>query len=437
MMQRRSSCGGFTLVELMVSITGGLFVSIAVFMLAKQSTNLYQSEGRAGNATLGSIVGFERLRQDVERAAFLSTPMIRRDPKVCGDPIGSSDWPDYLKHLQGVMINPANPATVPNVLTKNNSKPDEITLAGSYVSDERFFADTISSAGGADTITLESDKGGLAKLGYIGLASNPSAQTALLASVFGVGRGLRIVDKSNGKESYGTIASVQGGSPPTIVLRSGAGGPSLIYRSGSALRCGIAGTSRSSVVNVVNIVHYALRDMSLRPNYQPLFDNSGYGPTQESLKRAELVREELDTTGAPIAGTEEIVTEFAVDLKFGVTVGHVISGTSQVSKLETLLPGDVNVAAWAGDTTTVTGQAAAMPPSSPPAPQLVRAVRIRLGVRSRDADRSTNLDGGVGMPMAPGLYRIGTDPAGGGPFARVRTMQADVALRNQQGATFL
>jgi hypothetical protein len=195
--------------------------------------------------------------------------------------------------------------------------------------------------------------------------------------------------------------------------------------------------SRSSVVNVVNIVHYALRDMSLRPQYQPLFNNSGFGPAQENLKRAELVREELDTTGAPIDGTEEIVTEFAVDLKFGVTVGHVISGTSQVSRVETILPGDVNVAAWAGDTSAVTGPAGAMPPSSPPTPQLVRAVRIRLGVRSRDADRSTNLDGGVGMPMAPGLYRIGTDPAGGGPFARVRTMQADVALRNQQGATFL
>ena len=104
MKRRNPECGGFTLVELMVSITGGLFVAIAVFMLAKQSTNLYQSEGRVGTATLGSMVGFERLRQDVERASFLSTPAIRRDPKLCGDPIGSSDWPKYLKHLQGITL---------------------------------------------------------------------------------------------------------------------------------------------------------------------------------------------------------------------------------------------------------------------------------------------------------------------------------------------
>jgi hypothetical protein len=436
MKRRTQSCGGFTLVELMVSITGGLFVAIAVFMLAKQSTNLYQSEGRVGTATLGSMVGFERLRQDVERASFLSSPMIRRDPKLCGDPVGSSDWPKYLKHLQGVMINPATPTVVPDVLSKNGSNPDEITLAGSYVSDEKFFADTISSPGGADVITLESNKGGLAKLGYLNLTTS-GPQAELLASVFGVGRALRVVDKSNGREAYGTIASVQGGSPPTIILKAGAGGPPLIYRSGSALKCGIAGTSRSSVVNVVNIIHYALRDMSTRAAYAPLFSNSGLGPAQENLKRTELVREELDTEGDPIAGTEEIVTEFAVDLKFGITVGHVISGTTQILKLETLLPGDTNVAAWAGDTTPVVGPAGAMPPTSPPMPHLVRAVRIRLGVRSRDADRPTNLDGGTGMPMAPGLYRIGTNPAGGGPFARVRTMQADVALRNQQGATFL
>src|SRR5689334_19797018 len=104
MKRRSNACGGFTLVELMVSLTGGLFVAIAVFMLAKQATTLYQTEGRIGTATVGALSGFERLRQDIERASFLSTPNIRLDPKLCGDPIGSTEWPTYLKHLQGVMI---------------------------------------------------------------------------------------------------------------------------------------------------------------------------------------------------------------------------------------------------------------------------------------------------------------------------------------------
>lgn len=446
-MKRTVACTGFTLVELMVALTGGLFVAIAVFMLAKQSTNLYQSEGRVGNATLGSLVGFERLRQDIERAGFLSTPSIRTDPSVCGNPISDANYPAYLKHLQGVFIaQPTNGSEIPQVLSKNGSTPDEITLTGSYTSDEEFFAQTIYSNGGTDTITLQADKGGLPKLQYQA-AGSASAQRELLASVFGkaeqnLGRGIRVVDKSNGRSVFGTVADVQGGPTPTILLKSGAGGPSLTYRSdanGSALKCGIQGDSSGSVVNVVNVIHYAIRDIHDKPEYAAyaaLFDNSGMGPAQENLKRAELVREELDTAGVVMQGTQEVVAEFAVDLKFGVTVAEILPGTTQVAKLESFAPGAPGVSTWAGDTTTVTGPAAAMPPAAP-TPQLVRAIRVRLGVRSREADRATGIDGGALLPVAPGLYRIGTDPNGGGPFARVRTMQADVALHNQQGATFL
>jgi len=443
-MRRSSSCGGFTLVELMVALTGGLFVAIAVFMLAKQSTNLYQSEGRVGNATLGSLVGFERLRQDIERAGFLSTPSIRTDPSICGNPISDANYPAYLKHLQSIFIaQPTNASVIPAVLSKNGSTPDEITLTGSYTSDEEFFAQTIYSNGGTDTITLQADKGGLPKLQYQA-AGSAAAQRELLASVFGkaeknVGRAIRVIDKSNGRAVFGTVADVQGGATPTILLKSGSGGPSLVYRqdaTGSALKCGIQGDSSGSVVSVVNIIHYAIRDMSADPTYAPLFNNSGMGPTQENLRRAELVREELDTAGAAMAGTQEVVSEFAVDLKFGITVADVLPGTTQVSKLESFLPGAPGVSVWAGDTTTVAGPATAMPPAAP-TPQLVRAVRVRLGVRSRDADRTAGIDGGALLPIAPGLYRIGTATNGGGPYARVRTMQADIALHNQQGAVFL
>jgi len=436
---------GFTLVELMVSLSGGLFVAIAVFMLAKQSTNLYQSEGRAGNATLGSLVGFERLRQEIGRAGFLSSPSARTDPKVCCSPVGDANWPAYLSHLQSVLIQqPTNASVIPPVLAKNGSLPDEITLAGSYASDEVFFVQTVDRAGGGDTIYLQSNQGGLPKLQYQSFAGNAAQQRQLLLSVFGIGRGIRIVDKSNGRSIFGTIADVQGGGSPAIFVKGGAGGPPLVHRETSPCGCGIAGDSAGSIVNVVNIIHYALRDMHTNPAFAPLFNTStqvsgntlAVGPAQDNLRRAELVREELDTTGTAIDGTQEIVSEFAVDLKFGITVGHVIPGTTQIAKLETFAPGNESVGSWAGDTTTVVGPAASDPPTTP-TPQLVRAVRIRLGVRSREADRQTALDGGGLLAIAPGMYRIGTNPAGGGPFARVRTMQADIALRNQQGAPFL
>jgi hypothetical protein len=51
----------------------------------------------------------------------------------------------------------------------------------------------------------------------------------------------------------------------------------------------------------------------------------------------------------------------------------------------------------------------------------VRAVRVRLSVRSREADRTAAI-------TLPGLYRIKLPD---GDWARVRTFQADVALQNQ------
>ena len=60
-------------------------------------------------------------------------------------------------------------------------------------------------------------------------------------------------------------------------------------------------------------------------------------------------------------------------------------------------------------------------------PENARAIRIRLSVRSREADRP------VGIPTEDGdaLFRFGLGESGGPPFARVRTLQADVALQNQ------
>ena len=58
---RRRRRRGFTLVELMVAVTGGLFVALAVFAISRQSGRFYTRESRVSDATLGALVGFERL----------------------------------------------------------------------------------------------------------------------------------------------------------------------------------------------------------------------------------------------------------------------------------------------------------------------------------------------------------------------------------------
>ena len=424
--RRRDASGnhsrGFTLVELMVALTGGLFVSVAVFMLAKQATGLYQSEARMSNATLSSVVGFERLRLDLERASFLTSPNLRHDPKRCG--AWDATWPTYLTHLAGILIEPTNIATLP-VQQANGIAPDQITLAGSYASSDSFPTHAIFSNGTNHVVQLETKFGGLARLGYSSMVT-PETQKALLLTVFGKGRALRIVDPE-GNEQYGTIEDTAGGDYPTILLKATA--PGLLYRgSNTNLKCGVMGTGALHTVNVVNIIRYSIKDMSAEPRFAPLFQ-AGAGPgaiPTTDVGRTELVREELDTGGNPITDSAEIVSEFAVDLSFGITISQVAAGATgdQLEQLVSLAPGTTTTA-WAGDTTS-------MGPTY--GPQRIRGIRARLSVRSREADRLA--DTPVAL-IGPGLFRIGLGGAGKAPFARVRTVQTDVAIRNQRGVAWL
>jgi len=86
---------GFTLVELMVAMTGGLFLAIVVFALSRDASRFYQREGRVANATLSDLSGFERLSNDVARAGHLTTPNIQQDPRVCNVP--QAAWPAMLR----------------------------------------------------------------------------------------------------------------------------------------------------------------------------------------------------------------------------------------------------------------------------------------------------------------------------------------------------
>jgi hypothetical protein len=443
---------GFTLVELMVAVTGALFVTMAVFVLSKQTTSIYQSEARISNATLGSVVGFERLRADIERAGYLTTPNLVRDPKLCGFP--DATWPhaastvgQYQQHLSSVFITRSAAADIPPELTGNKITPDEITLAGSYASVDQFPTGAIFDDGTYNVVTLQVASPPMARLGYDTVKLPSTGDLGiLLSSVFGPGRILRIVD-TVGREQYARIHDVTVDSltsPPKIRLDK-ANSNEILYRGTSAqFQCGIQGLGERSLVNVVNLVRYSLRNLSTDTRYAPLYDKAGMGPSTDS-GRGELVREELDAAGSPILDSNdkpvsEVVTEFAVDLSFGITVSQIVTtgGGPPIEQLATLTDPAV-ISSWAGQTWGTSAMASGGA-SNTVAPQLLRAVRVRLGVRSREADRLTGMptfgDGGT-TPVMPGLYRVGLGPSGAAPFARVRTLQADVVLRNHRGATWL
>jgi hypothetical protein len=150
------------------------------------------------------------------------------------------------------------------------------------------------------------------------------------------------------------------------------------------------------------------------PEYRPLYATSASAPGDE--KRYELVRVELDSGSNEMAGTVEIVAEYAVDLRFGLTVAT----TGGADPILTEFPiGDTRIYDYAFD---VAGR------PTTPGPERIRAVRARLTVRSREGDRQSGLAAPDGAP--PGTifrYAMG---AGGGSFARARALTADIQLAN-------
>jgi prepilin-type N-terminal cleavage/methylation domain-containing protein len=405
---------GFTLVELMVALTAGLFVSIIVFMLARDGARFYQGETRVANATLAGVMGFERLRSDLSRAGFMSSPNIRRDPSVCGDPAGDASWPLELGRMASLRID--TPPAATSALSDNGRDPDRIVLSGSYSAVDEFPMWGVTDTGSYYAVALQPQIGELGRMGYA--AMSPADQAALLSSIFGVGRALRIVDPS-GKAQYGTIKGVVGGASPEVDLSET---PILHFRGASSTTCGLS-SNDTGYVNVVNFVQYQIESLAGDKQYAPLYDNSD----PWDAGRTELVRQELDVTGKPIDGTEEVVAEYAVDLRFGLTVVNGFANPADPVDPTTLTyePGNAQVLNWAGDTSK----------NNTPnqGPELVRAVRVRLSVRSRDPDRQTNVDPATVPGLAAGFYRMGLGPNGTAPFARVRTLQSDVSLTNQLG----
>ena len=132
--------------------------------------------------------------------------------------------------------------------------------------------------------------------------------------------------------------------------------------------------------------------------------------------RTELVRVELDADGAELDDTLEVVAEYAVDLKFGLTSASP-GPTPVVTRYAIGEPEVYEIAAAldAGGT-----------------PERIRSLTVRLSTRAAIRDRER----GLPAPSEGGLLRfqLGPNPSDG--FARMRTLVNEVSLPNLAGSTW-
>jgi prepilin-type N-terminal cleavage/methylation domain-containing protein len=241
---------GFTLIELMASLAGGLALAVAVFLLSKHSAALYQRETRVASATLASVVGFERLRADIARAGFMASPNVRRDPYVCGSPV-TGGWPSLLSQMSSIRVEDIPSASLPALFANNGITPQRIIMAGNYSSAEAFPIRAVFAQASSFSVVLQVETGPMSRIGYN--TTTGSARQAILESVFPPGRAVRLVDKS-GRHHYATLSAVTADTQPVLTLQGNA--PALNFRTSSTSGCGLKGEETGAMINTVNFIRY-------------------------------------------------------------------------------------------------------------------------------------------------------------------------------------
>jgi hypothetical protein len=356
-----------------------------------------------------------RLQNDIRRAAMGSTPNVQKDPTVCGY---SATWPKGMRELAGITLVEGGSKAAHgadhtlSALPNNDLNPDSLVLAGNLVGTEQYSVAAIqSSGGGAYDLFLEAD-GAYWRTKLAALSGDG------LDRVFIVGRFVRLVDQE-GRSAFGVISGVDtSGSKPRVTV---GGTPSLPKRE-TQKTCGCTGLCTGSMLNPIQRVRYDLRkvDATKYPRYAGMFPKANINNSKPSYfkgeteaARTELVRVELNADGNEIDDTLEVVAEYAVDLKFGITVTEPGAAPNYTPKVTRYGIGVKKVYEWAASI------------NDNGTPHHISAVTVRMSTRSPYADRRVKLpkanDGG------PFRYDLGNG------FARMRTLIADVFLPNQSG----
>ena len=443
---------GFTVIEVLVALSAGILVSAAAFMLSRNATAFFQREARISAAQLSLTLAMNRLTNDLQRASFLSTPNIVLDPRVCAPT--TAIYPTGLGKLAGINIysgtattQGALQSTPPGTSTswEPQTPPDAIVIGGSMDSSEVWQVQTIKPGAGGPLVVLQSPATDPATNRTTVVAGSAAMLPCKLGPAFAPtdypysgptppgcktpfnsGRIARIYHPETNWQYYGVISTVTIGAGGEIDVQLAAT-PDIPVRATSS--CGISGqgdTGQGWLLSVISRVRYDIRSLAApaygATQYVAMCGGNGvavpFAPAVTGdAGRTELVRIELDSTDAELIPTTELVAEYAVDMRFGITVSTKVSEFGYDPNVTSYAFGDPQVQTVANDVT------------KGGTPQLIRAVQVRLSTRARAPDRDTDLTPGPDGRRLRWLVGTKLQPS----YARVRTVYSNVALPNQGG----
>jgi prepilin-type N-terminal cleavage/methylation domain-containing protein len=422
--RRLRSRRGFTLIELMISLVMSLIIALAAVSLSKATTSTFFEQARASGVQANIRTASERLRNDLARAAFMSTPNVHSDPKVARIP-GSSGDPYRivtLKDLQGIRISPAANAVRTHPLTTgNNLSPHELHVAGNLTSDDLYRGVLVAEGNGCSTDIRLSGLADASVRRLFGGATSPAQRKTMTELVFtpgsrmnppvlGVDYAVQVMDM-RGCFHYLTVCSILESTDPaeSVVIRLRGGLLTTEQTNGDV--CGVRLMEEVAIAPVQR-VRWGL---SAETDARRVGATSATAGDVFSLNRQLMAADGVTEVGPP-----EVVSEYAVDLRFGLMVDEAVGTEPRLKSIDFESP-DADFAAWAGPAS------ASLPNIGP---QRLRSVRYRLAFRTSLADRDTPL---VTPSGAPYMYRY---KVGENRYARVRTLISEAVLMNQTRATY-
>lgn len=404
------SARGFTLVELLVAIAAGSLVATAAVLLSKNAVRLFQEEARMSYAQMAVANGLGRIGIDIEHAGRNTTKNPRTDVRVCW--LGIADWPTGMRRLAPVHIE-----LLPDLPQNagNDIRNERITIAGDMDSGDNWVMNTTLPGATGATIVLQPQSRAVRRLTAL---ANGGDITPRLQEIFRAGRILHIEGPTS--DYYGRIKGFSvSGAPVDSISVALEATPTVPMQPQSLLPCAIKGFGSGFPVHVISRVRYEVRsvvnDAAFADYVQPI--NMVVGDDI----RTELIRSELTPDDTVMPGTEELITEFALGMRFGLTALAINSQPDNpiLDRFPILDPTPNS------EIYTIAGPADVIGSR----PESIRSVHVRLSTRSRAPDRPTALPGQAGRP-----YRFFVSTAkGADKFARVRTLEREFNLINMKG----
>jgi len=457
----------------MVSLLAGLMLTLSLISLARSTTSSIFEQTRISTAETGVRNAAERLRADLARASFMGTGNIKwavsTNPNVpaaqrvaAKSTTATTGSRDAFTHdLQGVRIIPggSNTGPVAALTTLNSVNPDILELTANFTTPDAYAGLYWQGTTGrdrnarnyyVDTIELRPDLDPAVGRLLNAEAGHEAAQLAALTGAFMPGdlasvadpRFLvRIVDP-NGCLHFGFVqavriadVSVDGVLRRVALIELDPAHPSpdpaapergaMLALREAVNNCGGSGHGAAVTVSPLLTVRWRLEpsDVALAP------DNAT--PTNTKF---DLTRSILTADGRVVL--RELIAEYIVDLKFGISVAQNQLGGLGGGFALTTFDMDSTPAA---DMATWTGPASST--ANGVGPQRIRSIQFRVAARASLDDRTTNEEVVANNPNWRTRYCVDPAPPGGNlagctRWARVRTITSEVALLNQLGMTY-